>query len=81
MVCCIYRGVTGYNFPYKVVVLSLKTVFVMANRVDPGKMPHYATFHLGIFCLSKYVLLTSIFTEYCKFRNFRENHLRSFAKL
>ena len=36
-----YRGVTGYNFHIN--FLSLMIVFVSANSVDTGEMPHYAT--------------------------------------
>ena len=31
-------------------------IFVFTNSVDPDEMPHYAAFHLGLHCLSKYVL-------------------------
>ena len=31
-------------------------VFVLANSADPDEMPHNATFHLGLHCLSKYLL-------------------------
>ena len=48
MVFCIYGGVTGCNFKKKIVFLSLKTVFVLANSVDPDEMPHNAAFHLGL---------------------------------
>ena len=33
--------------------------FTFANCVDPDKMPPYATFHLGLHCLPKY-MFTSI---------------------
>ena len=38
---CIYRGVTGYNFQIKLYFFYLKIVFVLANSVDTGEMPHY----------------------------------------
>ena len=28
--------------------------FYLENSVDPDEMPHYAAFHLGLHCLSKY---------------------------
>ena len=34
-----------------ILFLSLKIYFVKANSADPDKMPHYATFHLGLHCL------------------------------
>ena len=34
--------------------LSALINFVLANSVDPDEMPHYAAFHLGLHCLSKY---------------------------
>ena len=51
MVHCIYRGVTGYKFQIKIVLLLLKIVFILANSVDLDEMPHYAAFHLGLHCL------------------------------
>ena len=30
---------------------SLNIIFVLANRVDPDEMPHYAAFNLGILRL------------------------------
>ena len=32
-------------------------LFVLANSADPDEMPHYAAFHLGLHCLSKYPFL------------------------
>ena len=37
-------------FPHTNVFLSLKIVFVRANRIDSDEMPHY---HLGPQCLPK----------------------------
>ena len=37
-------------------VLTLKTLLILANSVDPGEIPYYAAFHLGLHCLSKYLL-------------------------
>ena len=37
-----------------IVLLSLKIDFVSANSADPDVMLHYAAFHLGTHCLSKY---------------------------
>ena len=38
-------------FQNKIVFLSLKIVFVLANSVDPDEMPHSKAFHLGLHCL------------------------------
>ena len=37
----------------RIVFLSLKIVFVLANSVDPDEMLHHAAFHLGLHCLPK----------------------------
>ena len=44
------------------VYMSLKIVFFVANSADPDEMLPYATFHLGINCLPKY-LFTCIRNE------------------
>ena len=36
------------------VFLSLNIDFVLASSADPDEMPHNASFHLGLYCLSKY---------------------------
>ena len=33
--------------------ISLKIDFFLANSADPDKMPHYAAFYLGLYCLPK----------------------------
>ena len=38
----------------KIVFLSRKIDFVSANSEDPNEMLHYAVFHLGLPCFSKY---------------------------
>ena len=38
----------------KVCISFPKTVLVLANCADPDEMQHYAAFHLGLHCLSKY---------------------------
>ena len=35
----------------KIVFLSLKIVFVLANSEDPDEMPHSNAFHFGLHCL------------------------------
>ena len=35
--------------------------FVLANSADPYEIPHYATFHLGFYCLPNYPLGASIY--------------------
>ena len=46
--------------------MSLKLAFIFAHSADPDKnpdeMPSYATFHLGLHCLPKY-LFTGIQNE------------------
>ena len=45
---------TGFLAKRPIVFLSLRIVFVLANRVDTDEMPHYnAAFHQGIHCMSK----------------------------
>ena len=58
MVHCIYQGVTGYNFQIKIVFLSLMIVLVLGNSADPDEMLQYASFHLGLHCLSKKAFLS-----------------------
>ena len=41
------EGFPGYNFRKK---NSLKIDFVSAHSADPGEMPRYAVFHLGLHC-------------------------------
>ena len=47
-----YLGVTGYNFPPKIVFLSLKIHFVLPPNLDTEKVPHFMAFHLGLLCYS-----------------------------
>ena len=35
----------------KIVFLSLKVYFVLANSADPDEMPHYVALDLGLHCL------------------------------
>ena len=42
------------NFLKNDVFLSLKVVLILPNSTDPDEMQHYAAFHLGLHCLSKY---------------------------
>ena len=43
-----------FKFLNNILFLSLKIVFVLANREDPDKMTHFGAFHLGLHCLPKY---------------------------
>ena len=36
--------------------LVTRPFFIIANSVDPDEMLHYAAFHQGLHCLSKYLL-------------------------
>ena len=38
----------------KIVLLSLKIEYVLANSADPDEMPPYAAFHLGLHSMPKY---------------------------
>ena len=60
---CIYGGVRGYNFQNKIVILSLKIVFVLENSVDPDEMLHYAAFLLGPNCLPKFSFWSYQYTK------------------
>ena len=51
MVHYVYWGVNGFSFQIKIVGLSLKIDFVLANSVDPNEIPHNAAFLLGFHCL------------------------------
>ena len=57
MVHYIYWRVTGYNFPQNFIFLLPNIYFVLPNSGDLDKMPHYAAFHLGLHCLTKYPVL------------------------
>ena len=45
-----YLGVSGYIFK-NIEFMVGRYFFTLANIVDPGEMPHYAAFHLGLHCL------------------------------
>ena len=47
----------------KIVFLSLKIGFVLANSADPDEMLHYAAFYLGLHCLPKYQFRGFRFTK------------------
>ena len=52
-----------------IVFLSQKIDDVAANSVDPDEMPHYAVFHPGLHCLSKFP-----FTSFWSIKKFPEPH-------
>ena len=58
----VYRDVSEVIL-FNIVFLSLKVNFVLTNSVVPGKMPHYAAFHLGLHCLQNYAFVSQ---EYAK---------------
>ena len=35
--------------------LKINFVFKLANSAYPGEMSHYAAYHLGLYCLLKYM--------------------------
>ena len=43
------------NISINYVFLHLKIVLFLANSADSYEMPPYATFHLGLHCLQKYL--------------------------
>ena len=38
----------------KRLLFSLNIDFAIANSADPGEMPHYVAFYLGLQCLANY---------------------------
>ena len=54
-----------------IIFISLKIDFVLANSAEPDEMPHYAAFHLGLYCLPKY-LLSWMKVEISKILNLRD---------
>ena len=40
-----------FNFAKHFVLLFPEDLFVIANSADPGEMPPYAAFYLGLHCL------------------------------
>ena len=52
----------GSKFLYNGVFLSLKIVFILTNSTYPDEMSPFATFHLGLHCLTMY-LFTGIQNE------------------
>ena len=54
---------TVYIYPSDI---SLKIVFIVANSADPDEMSLYATFHLGLHCLPKYLFAQVLVYEYTK---------------
>ena len=46
----------GHIIVKNIVFFCLKIFFSFTNSVDPDEMQHYAAFHLGLYCLQKYLL-------------------------
>ena len=55
--------VTGGGFLNLGEFLSMKAVLISANSADPDEMQHYAAFHLGLRCLSKFPFRGFQFTK------------------
>ena len=53
------NSIKGCTFVF---ILSIKIVLFLANSADPDEMLPYATFHLGLHCMPKY-LITGIQNE------------------
>ena len=51
------------QFPNDIAFLSLRVLFVLANRVDPAEMPQYVGFHQGLHCLPKYSFRSHQYTR------------------
>ena len=62
--------VTGYTLKNCSVCLSLKISFVLANRTEPGGMPHYAAFHLDFHCFPKYPFRKGLISYFGRVRHF-----------
>ena len=45
------------------VFMSLKIVFILANRADPDEMLPYAAFHLGLHCLPQYLFTAGLISQ------------------
>ena len=58
------------QFPSQGVIQAPKIVFILNNKVNPDVMPHLATFHLGLYCLSKYLIMD--FQYLCRTQCLRE---------
>ena len=52
----VYIKGSQVEFSNVCVFRSLKVVIILANRVDPDEIQHYAAFHLGLHCLPKKTL-------------------------
>ena len=72
MVYFIYWGVTSHSLKKNIIFLPLKMEFILANRADLDKMPHYAAFHLGFHCLPRY--------PFRGYRIVKRKHLRKIRK-
>ena len=46
---------TGYNFQTKIVFVSSRIDFILANSAHHDEMPQCAAFYLGLHCLPKYL--------------------------
>ena len=53
---CLYLKWLPVKVSIKYVFLSSKIVFIIPNSADPGEISHYVPFHLGLYCLLKYLL-------------------------
>ena len=62
MVHYILRG-HRLQFANKIVLLSLKKGFALANSADPVEMLHHIAFHLGLICLAKYIFRSYKYTK------------------
>ena len=53
--CIVYYEGLQVIISKNLLLFSLKIHFVLANSEDPDEMPHNVAFHLGLYCLPKYL--------------------------
>ena len=46
-------------------------MFVLTSSADPDEMLHYATFHLGLYCLPTYAFMSHKYTNGWKYTSDR----------
>ena len=67
---CVLKGVTSKIFTIMMFFLFLKVVLIFnTNIADTNEIQHYAAFHLGLHCLSKYPLWGFLILKTAEFHN------------
>ena len=68
MVHCIYWGVTGYHFHIRIVFLSQKIIFVLANSVNSDEMLQKSS---GTLLLARvHIYESPVYIHICKFSTY-----------